>query len=218
MYSRVLIMFEKYQLFENYMKTCMSDSAHDTEHIYRVLNLCLELAKYENSVDFDILIISALLHDIGREIQFKNPSLCHAKVGSEKAYNFLIENNYSKELAEKVKHCIFTHRFRSENPPETIEAKILFDADKLDACGLIGIARTLMYKGKVNEPLYVKINGKISNGEQLNEISFFQEYKRKLEKLYDKFYTKRGKEIALNRQKNAVFFYENLYSELIQFY
>lgn len=71
-----------------------------------------------------------------------------------------------------------------------------------------------MYKGKVNEPLYVKINGKISNGEQQNEISFFQEYKRKLEKLYDKFYTKRGKEIALNRQKNAVFFYENLYSEL----
>ena len=210
-------MFEKYQLFENYMKTCMSDSAHDTEHIYRVLNLCLELAKYENGVNFDILIISALLHDIGRESQFKNPTLCHAKVGSEMAYNFLIENNYSKELAEKVKHCIFTHRFRSENPPETIEAKILFDADKLDACGLIGIARTLMYKGKVNEPLYVKINGKISNGEQLNEISFFQEYKKKLENLYDKFYTKRGKEIALNRQKNAVFFYENLYSELTQF-
>ncbi|MBQ8669492.1 hypothetical protein IJ472_06905, partial [bacterium] len=100
--------------------------------------------------------------------------------------------------------------FRSENPPETIEAKILFDADKLDACGLIGIARTLMYKGKVNEPLYVKINGKISNGEQLNEISFFQEYKRKLAKLYDRFFTNRGREIALTRQKNAIFFYEKL--------
>lgn len=210
-------MFEKYQLFENYMKSCMSDSAHDTEHIYRVLNLCLEIAKYEKNVNFDILIISALLHDIGREIQFKNPSLCHAKVGSEMAYNFLIENNYSKELAEKVKHCIFTHRFRSENPPETIEAKILFDADKLDACGLIGIARTLMYKGKVNEPLYVKINGKISNGEQQNEISFFQEYKRKLAKLYDRFFTNRGREIALTRQKNAIFFYEKLLEELSEF-
>ena len=65
-------MFEKYQLFENYMKTCMSDSAHDTEHIYRVLNLCLELAKYENGVDFDILIISALLHDIGYFVEKKS--------------------------------------------------------------------------------------------------------------------------------------------------
>ena len=211
-------MFEKYQLFENYMKTCMSDSAHDTEHIYRVLNLCLELAKYENGVDFDILIISALLHDIGREIQFKNPSLCHAKVGSEMAYSFLIENNYQKDFAEKVRHCILTHRYRSENLPQTIEAKILFDADKLDATGLIGISRTLMYKGKVNEPLYVRTSdNEISVGILEGEISFFQEYKKKLEKLYDKFFTKRAEELALVRQKNAIFFYEKLLKELSEF-
>ncbi len=211
-------MYEKYHFFEKYMLNFMQDSAHDREHVYRVVNLCLEIAKSETNVDYDVLICSAFLHDIGRKAQFENPKICHAEVGSKMAYQFLLENNYSKNFAEKVKNCIFTHRFRSENPPESIEAKILFDADKIDATGLVGIARTLMYKGKINQPLYVRDSeNQISCGELENEISFFQEYKRKLAKLYDRFFTNRGREIALTRQKNAIFFYEKLLEELSEF-
>ena len=206
---------ETYHLIENYMLLCMEDSAHDKEHIYRVLYNSLEIAKTENNIDYDVLICSCLLHDIARKEQFENPSLCHAMAGAGKAYNFLTGNCFGKFYSEKVKHCIQTHRFRSNNPPVSIEAKILFDADKLDVAGAIGIARTLVYKGIVSEPIYsVLPDGTVSSGENDKTPSFFQEYKYKLENLYSKFYTKRAAEIARERQKAAIDFYNNIYNEI----
>lgn len=203
-----------FELIEKYMLQCMSDSAHDREHVYRVLFTALEIAEYENNVDYDVLIAACLLHDIGRREQFENPKLCHAQVGAKKAYDFCIENGFSDNFAKKVSSCIITHRFRSNNPPETIEEKILFDADKIDATGALGIARTIFYKGKVGEPLYsVNKDGTVSDGSEDTESSFFHEYKYKLEKLYSKFYTEKGKEIALHRQNSAVSFYENILKE-----
>lgn len=206
---------KEFKLIEKYMLRCMSDSAHDREHVYRVLFTALEIAEYENSVDYDVLITACLLHDIGRREQFENPAVCHAEVGAKKAYDFCIENGYSEDFAKKVASCILTHRFRSNNPPETTEEKILFDADKIDATGALGIARTIFYKGKVGEPLYsLNKDGTVSDGSADEEPSFFQEYKYKLEKLYSKFYTEKGKEIALHRQHSAVSFYENLLKEI----
>ena len=163
-----------YSLFEEYMISCMEDSAHDKEHIYRVLYNALRIAKKEKNVDYDVLICACLLHDIGRKEQFANPELCHAIVGSEKAYSFLVGNGYEIQYAEKVKHCIRTHRYRKNNLPESLEAKILFDADKLDATGTMGIARTLIYKGIVSEPIYTLLpDGSVSNGENDVNPSFF---------------------------------------------
>lgn len=210
---------ETYQLIENFMLSCMEDSAHDKEHIYRVLYNSLEIAKTENNVCYDILICACLLHDIARKEQFKNPSLCHALAGGEKAYNFLASHGFETDFAIKVKHCIQTHRFRSSSPPVSIEAKILFDADKLDVSGATGIARTLMYKGIVSEPLYsILPDGTISSGRNDTSPSFFQEYKYKLENLYSNFYTKKAAEIAKERQKAAKDFYNNLYNEIASSY
>lgn len=204
-----------YKRVEAYMLQTMNDSAHDKEHIYRVLYMALDIARHEQNVNKEVLIIACLLHDIGRQEQFEYPSLCHAKIGSEKAYKYLIDNGFSKSKAAHIKSCILTHRFRSESQPESIEAKILFDADKLDATGTLGIARTLFYKGQVSEPLYsLGENGMILDGTDDNTPSFFQEYKYKLEKLYDKFYTKRGAEVAAERQKSAKEFYEHMLKEV----
>ncbi len=206
---------ETYQLLENYMRSCMADSAHDTEHVYRVLFNALAIAQAEAEVDYDVLITACLLHDIGRREQFADPTVCHAAAGSEKAFRFLTENGFPPEFAEQVRHCILTHRFRKALPPQSIEAKILFDADKLDVTGAIGIARTLMYKADMAEPLYhVLPSGEISDGTEDLGPSFFREYKFKLEKLYDKFYTARGSELARSRQQIAASFYENLYREV----
>lgn len=203
-----------YSLLENFMLTCMEDSAHDKEHVYRVLYHALEIAKTENNVDYDVLIGACLLHDIGRKEQFENPTVCHAMVGSEKAYDFLIAHGFEISYAEHIKNCIQTHRFRKNNPPQSIEAKILFDADKLDVAGAMGIARTLIYKGIVCEPLYsVLPNGMVSTGENDTVPSFFQEYKYKLESLYSNFYTARATELAKERQNIAVDFYNCLYQE-----
>ncbi|MDE5860509.1 MAG: HD domain-containing protein, partial [Oscillospiraceae bacterium] len=187
----------EYELIESYMLECMNDSAHDKEHIYRVLYGALDIAEYESGVDYDILTAACLLHDIGRAEQFADPKLCHAEVGSEKAHRFLLKLGWSMERANHVKDCIKTHRFRSDCPPESIEAKILFDSDKLDVAGAIGVARTLFYKGQVGEPLYrLNSGGTVSDGSADKEPSFFREYKFKLENLYGKFFTDHGRELA----------------------
>lgn len=206
---------ELYRQIESYMLLCMKDSAHDKEHIYRVLYMALDIAGQEKEVDREVLIIACLLHDIGREEQFQNPQLCHAQVGSEKAYHYLITQGFSEEKASHIRDCILTHRFRSDNPPHSLEAKILFDADKLDVTGTIGIARTLLYKAQVNEPLYsIDSRGFVLDGSQDTEPSFFHEYKFKLEKIYDKFYTDRGAEIAKERESSAAAFYQSMLKEV----
>lgn len=205
----------EFELIESHMLRCMSDSAHDKEHVYRVLYTALDIAQFESDIDYDILITSCLLHDIGRKEQIENPNLCHAEVGANKAKAFLIENGYCVAFAEKVAQCIRVHRFRSNNPPKTTEEKVLFDADKIDVTGTLGIARSLLYRGKVEEPLYlIDENGVVSDGTFDTSPSFMKEYKFKLEKLYSKFYTRRGKEIAAERQHSAIAFYESLLNEV----
>ena len=206
---------QTYAVLENYMLSCMEDSAHDKEHIYRVLHHALIIAKTEENINFDVLIAACLLHDIGRREQYENPELCHAMVGGEKAYRFLKENGFDESFALHVRKCIQSHRYRQNNPPKVLEAKILFDADKLDAVGAMGIARTLLYQGIVGDPLYTYLpDGSISNGAGTDTPSFFREYKYKLEKLYDRFYTKKAAEIANQRRSAAVSFYNSLLDEV----
>ena len=124
------------------------------------------------------------------------------------------EHGFEETLALRIKRCIQQHRYRKNNPPDSLEAKILFDADKLDVTGAVGIARSLVYKGIVEEPLYIrKVDGSVSDGTEEGEISFLQEYKYKLEKLYDRFYTAKGAEMAKERQAAAVSFYNSLLTE-----
>lgn len=166
-------------------------SAHNLDHVFRVYNLCLLLAKYEKDVDLEILIPSALLHDIARieESQDKTGEIDHAVLGSIIAEDILRNLEYEEDKIEKIKHCIIAHRFRTGNEPNSIEAKILFDSDKLDAIGASGIARTFMLSGQfgqrltVNESLndYPKSNT-VENG-RLKDVSKhtpFIEYEVKL--------------------------------------
>lgn len=210
---------EHYLLWENYMLSCMQDSAHDKEHIYRVLYTALEIARTERNVDYDVLVCACLLHDIGRGEQYKDPAVCHAEAGAEKAYAFLVENHFAGEFAERVSRCIRVHRFRKDSRPESIEEKILFDADKIDVAGTIGIARTLLYKGQVSQPLYSLLaDGQVSDGTDDDKASFFQEYKYKLEGIYDSFHTARGREIAKSRQASAADFYQSMLREVREGY
>ena len=208
-----------YVLIENYMLSCADESAHDKEHIYRVLYNALEIARDEENVDYEILITACLLHDIGRKEQLEDPALCHAQVGGEKAYGFLRSNGFDEVFAANVRDCIVSHRFRKENLPQTPEAKILFDADKLDVTGAIGIARTLQYQGQTDRPLYyLREDGTVSDGTGDLEESFFREYKWKLEKIYDRFYTRKGLELAKQRRETAVRIYEELRREVSEPY
>lgn len=195
-----------YIRIEKYMLAYMNDSAHDSQHIYRVLYHALNIAS-DYIVDKSVLISACLLHDIGREAQFNNPELDHAYVGSNMAYEFLKQIGWEESKSRHVKDCIASHRYRNNNLPDSIEVKILFNADKLDATGVIGIARTLAYKGIVAEPLYsLDEDGSVIDGLNEEQTSFFQEYNWKSKNVYDKFYTDQVKMIADGRRKAAMDF------------
>jgi len=211
---------KEFELIESYMLTQMQDAAHDRHHVYRVLNAALDIAGHEGGVNMDVLVAACLLHDIGREAQAADLELCHAQIGGQMAFAFLVSQGWAEPKAQHVRECITSHRYRGDNQPQSMEARILFDADKLEASGAIGIARTLIYGGQVGEPLYllddegaVKIDG---GGAEIS--SFFQEYNWKLKKVYESFYTERAKAIARGRQKTAMDFYNGLFAEVRENY
>lgn len=173
----------------------------------------------------DTLIPAALLHDIARSIEDKDPSGIsdHAIIGAEMAENILTKLDYKKEAVQKIKHCIMSHRFRSGNNPETIEAKILFDADKLDVIGAIGLARSFMVAGQHGERLFRDIplgeyiqknigeNGRIKDNSQ-HAINL--EYELKLKKIPERLYTQKAKEISLGRIAYMEDFFDTLRGEI----
>ena len=206
---------EQYHLLESYMRQSMDDGAHGADHVCRVLYIAMDIAKAEQKVDYDVLIAACLLHDIARREQGQGLVKCHAAAGAEKARAFLLEQGWDETFAHKVAHAIRSHRFSVTREPESLEAKILFDADKVDVTGLMGVARTLQYGGEMGEPLYtLGADGLPSPGAVEEPPSFFQEYKRKLERLYDRFYTVRGRQLAESRRRAAGAFRDALWCEV----
>lgn len=200
-------------------------SAHNLDHVFRVYNLYLLIAQHEKDIDLEILIPSALLHDIARveESQDKTGEIDHAVLGSVIAEDILRTLEYEEEKIEKIKHCIITHRFRTGNEPNTMEAKILFDSDKLDVIGASGIARTFMLAGQfgqrltVNESLDEYIKGNTVENGRLKDVSKhtpFIEYEVKFKKIPDKLYTDKAKEIGKERLKFMDEYFNRLKSEI----
>ncbi|QOR34828.1 HD domain-containing protein [Clostridium sp. 'deep sea'] len=203
----------------------LSCSAHNLDHVLRVYNLCLLLAKYESTVDLEVLIPSALLHDIARveESQDKSGKIDHAVLGSVIAEDILKNLEYEEDKIEKIKHCVVAHRYRTGNEPKTIEAKILFDSDKLDIIGATGIARTFMLAGQFGQKLtinqslndYLK-NNTVDNG-RLKDVSKhtpFIEYEIKFKKIPEKLYTEKAKEIGRERLKFMEEYFNRLNLEI----
>jgi uncharacterized protein len=218
-------MDEKHKKIIEIVKNKLTCSAHNLDHVFRVYNLCLLISKYEKNVNLEILIPSALLHDIARveESKDKTGKIDHAVLGSGIAEDILRKLEYEEDKIEKIKHCIIAHRFRTGNEPTTIEAKILFDSDKLDVIGASGIARTFMLAGqfgqrlKVDESLndYLK-NNTVENG-RLKDVSKhtpFIEYEVKFKKIPNKLYTKKAKEIGQKRIKFMEEYFNRLKLEI----
>ncbi|MDE6385354.1 MAG: HD domain-containing protein [Eubacterium sp.] len=157
------------------MKNCVKETAHDRDHIYRVLNNCLIIAQKESNVDYEILMTAALLHDIGRDGKVKK----HNEIGAELAYDFLNSINFPKDKIESVCHAIFCHSNSCYGMQKTLEAKILYDADKLDAVGVMGICRALIGTGNYNNPMYVLKDGRVDLNEKSDTDCFVRYYIQK---------------------------------------
>ncbi|MBN1904276.1 MAG: HD domain-containing protein [Deltaproteobacteria bacterium] len=190
-----------------------SSGSHDWYHTKRVYDLCMRIGKVEGA-DLDILGIAAYLHDIGRPFQDRAKGrICHAEKGAELAAEILKKLTIPDAGRKNIIHAIRTHRFRGKNIPETIEAKVLFDADKLDSIGAVGIGRAFLFAGEVGATLHnPDITPEESESYSKNDTCY-REYRVKLVKVKDRILTKEGLRIALERHAFMESFFERFLKE-----
>ena len=188
--------------------------SHDWEHTQRVYNLCVRIGEKENA-DMEVLKLAALLHDIGREAQDRvNGDICHAERGAALGRELLRKHSIKEEQIDRIVHCIETHRFRNYRAPESIEAKILFDADKLDAIGACGIGRAFLFAGEVGAKLHNKDIDVENTEPYTKEDTAYREFVVKLRKIKDRMLTPQGRRIAAERHKFMAAFFDRLHKEV----
>lgn len=224
---------EKMEKIIEYAKQNLSNDfpSHDFSHTERVVKLSSHLALSEPSADKEVIEIAAWLHDIGRNEEDKSKAsnkekkFDHAEIGANKAEIFLKNLEYSQIKTDAVIHAIKTHRYRKKDPnstPNTIEAKILYDADKLDSIGAIGVARAYSYAGEQKYKLYSDFNpdkeedykGMKKDPKKHTPVI---EYQVKLKFVKDTIFTKRAKEIAEKRHIFISTYFKELENEITQF-
>jgi uncharacterized protein len=194
------------------------DPVHGFDHILRVYRMVGKLATAEGA-DLEIVQAAALLHDAqgSQTSGGEEGRLDHHQASAEFALQILDAEGWSVDRIAAVQHCILTHRFRdNSNIPQTLEAKILFDADKLDVIGAVGVARTIAYDVVVNQPIYAEPSTRFLESGQKEPgepHSSYHEYLFKLRLIKDRLYTKTAQAIAEQRHHFMVQFFDRLVGE-----
>ena len=201
-------------------KKCLADSpaCHDWDHTLRVRNNAMRLAKAEGA-DALVVEVAALLHDIARPQELADQGKSdHAQLGAEMVLALLptlgvTDNAFIAHVAD----CVRTHRYRTRTPelkPATLEARIIFDADKLDGIGAIGIARSFHFAGRIGARVHNTEAEALSDSSYSREDSAYREYLVKLRYVKDKLLTAAGREMALQRHDFMVAFFQQLNDEV----
>jgi uncharacterized protein len=144
-------------------KISTDKSGHDYAHIQRVLKNAYHIAKPIKNIDYNILIAACLLHDIS----FINPKL-HQEESAEMAALILRKLNFPEDTIKKIQYAILYHNrgfALTKQPPKSelsTEAKILCDADRIDALGGIGIVRMVQFSTKRGIPLFISKKDKVN--------------------------------------------------------
>jgi len=183
----------------------------------RVYRMAEKIALAEGA-DLEIVRAAALLHDVeGSNPNDKAKRKMHHHASAEFAAEILRAEGWDEAHIAAVQHCIRAHRFRdTSEPPQTLEAKTLFDADKLDAIGTIGIARVIAYSVRAGQPFYAPPSqqfletGKKEPGEA---HSAYHEYLFKLRKIKERMFTPSGKAIAQERHNALEGYFQRLIAE-----
>ena len=189
-------------------------TGHDWYHVDRVRRTALHICKEEQVGNPFIIEMAALLHDIPDEKLNET-----AEAGKNKLDLFFESIALTKDEQNAIVQIIDSISYKGGRKSElkTIEAKIVQDADRLDAIGAIGIARTFAYGGKKGQPIY---NPNINVREEMSledyrkgKSSSIHHFYEKLLKLKDLLNTETAKEMAEKRHQMMVLFLEQFYLE-----
>ena len=189
-------------------------TGHDWGHVERVCIMARYLGEREHA-DQDIVVISALLHDIGLSDEIKL-GIDHSDRSANMAESYLRSIDFEKNKIEGIVEAIRCHRYGKRLIPQTIEGKILQDADRLDAIGAIGIARAFAYGGARGAPIY-DAEEKVENYDPFMVKSTITHFQEKLLKIKDSLHTSSAKEIGERRHQFMLYFIDEFYKE-INFY
>lgn len=192
-----------------------AEAGHDWFHIERVYKNAMHIAQGNQNINLLVVQLGALLHDIA-DSKFHNGN---ETIGPEMARKFLEENQIDENIIEQVVKIIENISFKGGIKREytSEELDIVQDADRLDAIGAIGIARTFNYGGFKNRELYnpeIKPNLTMSKEEYKNSTApTINHFYEKLLLLKDKMNTQKGKELAEERHRFMEIFLEQFYKE-----
>lgn len=187
--------------------------SHDWEHTKRVYNMAMHLCDVEKA-NKEIVAAAALLHDIGRSEQDRTKGhIAHEVLGCTMARPILQRYGYSEDYISQILHCIKSHRFRKGPSPKTIEAKVLFDADKLDAIGAIGIGRAFVFAGESGAAVHIPGLNLEETISYSREDTAYREFMVKLIHVKGRMYTDEGRRLATARHSFMVEFFARLDNE-----
>ena len=213
----LLQVFNIIELSENFIKSVLTDDisdGHDFDHTCRVVKHALDLCDQIPHADRRIVHLAAILHDVARPQEFQSQgAVDHAAAGAVIARSFLLQHT-TPEIADRVADAIAQHRYRSGVRPATIEAQILYDADKLDSLGAVGIARAFMFAAKAGAKLHNSAEVAIASPAYSAEDTAYREYLVKLSKLPGNMLTEPGKRFAENLAGFMKSFFNQLNTEI----
>lgn len=176
------------------------DGSHDIAHILRVFKNAMRI-RAQDGGDGRILTAAVLLHDcVAVE---KDSPLRHqaSALAAQKASGILEGLGWSKDDIAAVAHAVLTHSFSANLPPETLEAKILQDADRLDAIGMVGAARCFYIAGRLGSGLYDPFDPSAEDRALDDKRFAIDHFTTKLFKLADQFQTPTGRLLAKERHE-----------------
>jgi uncharacterized protein len=191
----------------------INDSAHDLTHIQRVVAAAKKIGT-EEKADPKIYIPAAWLHDCV-VLPKNHPDRSNAStIAADKAIRYLSSSGYNEQYLDSIHHAIQAHSFSAGIKPETTEARVAQDADRLDALGAVGIARCLMTGGKLGRSLYHPGDPFCENREPDDLQWTIDHFYQKLFKLPESMQTASGKKEANRRVEVMKSFLEQLRNDI----
>lgn len=186
------------QCKEFVLASMASDSAHDLAHIERVVKQAKQLGEAEQA-EMSIVLAAAWLHDLVNYPK-NHPKRSQASFDSaSQSESFLKEIGFACEQVSAIQHAIVTHSFSAQVTPRTLEAKVVQDADRLDALGAIGIARCMMVGGQLDRTLYSIVDPFCDEREPDDMVFTIDHFYQKLLRLECTFQTDSGRQEANRR-------------------
>ena len=205
-----------WQTFEGIVtaKLANAPGCHDYAHTLRVLHNAELLLQTEPDADSFVVRTAAIFHDFARPEELASDGKQdHAQLGADLVRIELEQLDCEPDFVDHVTSCIRTHRYRGKLIPETLEAKIVYDADKLDSTGAFGIARAFHFAGRIGACLHNTAEEAVNSDAYGKNDSAYREYLVKLRHLPGKMLTESGRELAKERAVFMDEFFSRLNNE-----